>query len=74
MNEKNEQNDIEIRIFLNLTLLASSQNKVRCPDRKRSVSDFFSNWIKTKMNIDIDDPAYDDNLPFHYHSIREEEE
>ena len=74
MNKKNKQNDIEIRIFLNLTLLTSSQNKARCPDGKRSVSDFFSNWIKTKMNIDIDDPAYDDNLPLYYHSIREEEE
>ena len=74
MKEDNRPNNGEIRININLTILASPRNKGGCTNGGLSLFDIFSNWNKTTMNVDPDDPDYDDTLPFQYHSIREEEE
>ena len=74
MKEENRPNDDEIRININLTILASPRNKGRSTNGGISLFDIFSNWNKTTMNVDPDDPNYDDALPFQYHPIREEEE
>ena len=74
MKKRKNVNNGEIRISINLTISTSPRNRGRWANGGTSLFDIFSNWDKTTMNVDPDDPDYDDTLPFQYHPIREEEE